>query len=59
MDLDLNQIIPSVVRSVAVGVVVPPLSLSVSGTLNAGGTTFETVFLKPTNKSLVTRNNET
>jgi hypothetical protein len=36
LDLDLNQIIPSVVRSVAVGVVALPLALSVSGTLNAG-----------------------
>ena len=35
MSLDLNQIIPSVVRSVAVGVVALPLALSVSGTLNA------------------------
>ena len=36
MSLDLNQIVPSVVRSVAVGVVALPLALSVSGTLNAG-----------------------
>ena len=36
MSLDLNQVVPSVVRSVAVAVVALPLALSVSGTLNAG-----------------------
>ena len=36
LDLDLNQVVPSVVRSVAVAVVALPLALSVSGTLNAG-----------------------
>ena len=36
MSLDLNQVVPSVVRSVAVSVVALPLALSVSGTLNAG-----------------------
>ena len=36
MSLDLNQVVPSVVRSVAVAVVTLPLALSVSGTLNAG-----------------------
>jgi len=35
MSLDLNQIIPSVVRSLAVAGVGLPLALSVSGTLNA------------------------
>ena len=38
MSLDLNQVVPSVVRSVAIGAVLLPLSLSVSGTLNAAGT---------------------
>ena len=37
MSLDLNQVVPSVVRSVAVAVVALPLALSVSGTLNATG----------------------
>ena len=59
MALDLNQIIPSVVRSVAVGVVALPLALSVSGTLNAGGTYLraQAGVAEATNKSLVTRNN--
>ena len=35
MSLDLNQVVPSVVRSAAVAVVALPLALSVSGTLNA------------------------
>ena len=58
MALDLNQIIPSVVRSVAVGVVVLPLSLSVSGTLNAGGSYLraQADVAASTNKSLVTQN---
>ena len=38
MSLDLNQIIPSVVRSLTVGAVAVPLALSISGTLNAGST---------------------
>ena len=59
MALDLNQIIPSVVRSVAVGVVALPLALSVSGTLNAGGTYLraQAGVAQATNKSLVTQNN--
>ena len=58
MALDLNQIIPSVVRSVAVGVVVLPLSLSVSGTLNAGGSYLraQADVAASTNKALVTQN---
>ena len=59
MSLDLNQIIPSVVRSAAVGVVALPLALSVSGTLNAGSSFLraQADVAQSTNKSLVTRNN--
>ena len=59
MSLDLNQVVPSVVRSAAVAVVALPLALSVSGTLNATGTYLraQADVAKSENTSTVVKNN--
>jgi hypothetical protein len=54
MSLDLNQVVPSVVRSVAVAVVALPLALSVSGTLNAGSS-----FLRASSEVVSSENTST
>ena len=58
MSLDLNQTIPSVVRSVSVAVVALPLTFSVSGTLNAGSSFLraQAEVATSTNESTVTKN---
>ena len=58
MSLDLNQVVPSVVRSVAVAVVALPLAFSVSGTLNAGSEFLrqQAIVASSTNEATVTKN---